>query len=208
MLSLAIWILIAVVGLVLYIAPAFMYRRMYQPEGFADTNDIQKGILDIENLQNLLKDPTSTPDVGVIEMSQPAPATDDAAMPMPPQGSALDQGSLFSSMIPKAAQSKYEEDHEDEYLETDIEEDGHKPGPVPNSPFTAQHPGSNIPAFPVGGFQPTMMFPSCPKCPTCPERAPCPKQKPCPKCPPVPDMKRYIEKDSIPCWGCKLPTNN
>jgi len=207
MLSLAIWILIAVVGLFLYIAPAFLYRRMYQPEGFSDTHDIQKSLLDIENLQSILKDPTNTPNVGVIEKSQPAPATDDGAMPMPPQGSALDQGALFHSMVPKPA--PVVSSNNDDFLLTGMNKDSHHiPGPVPNSPFTTRDFG-NAPAFPVGGFQPT--FPSAlsvPSCPTCPERAPCPKQKPCPKCPPVPDMKRYIEKDSIPCWGCKLPTNN
>jgi hypothetical protein len=45
----------------------------------------------------------------------------------------------------------------------------------------------------------------CPPKPRCPPKPQCPPQRikyvPNPNCP---DLRDYIRKDSIPCWGCKL----
>jgi len=52
----------------------------------------------------------------------------------------------------------------------------------------------------------------CPACPTCPPAPKCPPAPICPPAPPAPecpekqcpDMRNYIRKDEIPCWGCKI----
>ena len=207
MATLYIWILLFCLGLVLYFAPVFLFDRRY--EGFIDAVALGATIGTpeedptkyIKQLQSLLQPQTiGTPDFAFSPTSVTAPPTQSAgtvktpepvatsssvpALPNPTPDKtspAIEQGANFQQTKPNPSAVTV-----------------HDKAPVLStvSPLSmalskdthAAHPPLHAPIQePIIKY--VTAIPPTPKCP------------PAPKCP---DMRDYIRKDSIPCWGCKL----
>lgn len=206
-----LWIIFAIIGLVVYMAPSMCVRRMY--EGFAaagDTgapaiqapkvvsvpnvmNDTDTMLRNVEALLNSqmptpeldadLPSPTaSAPVIGARgAIAQPKEYETTRSQPQPTRAQAdpsrvLAQGQSFQSTKPVPRRTVSETQKDDKM---DIRRINKQyPVYVPRRPFP-------------------MPLPT----PVCPPPAKCPPPPPPPACP---DMRNYIRKDSIPCWGCKL----
>ena len=177
--SMIFWVVIAVVGLILYTNPSMLVRRMY--EGFdahptqpqAQVQIQQQAPINVNsmlrNLEQLIGTPGNIPDV------RPTMPT---ATPEQPHASNTGREQ------PKEAEGK-----------------SSLPQPVnePASPSKVLEQGK--------AFQQTMQKPVetqqiiRERIVEVPVPRTCPRQEACPACP---DMQQYIRKDSIPCWACKL----
>ncbi len=180
MFDIAVWILIAVIGFVIYVMPAWNVRRSY--EGFTvpsttAQSSVQPQIpFNMADLEMLIgtplapqdtKSPASSlglhalPEEHATTKSQPGNPTE-----APKVSNALEQG--------KAALKSLQ-----------------KPTPEREPEVLVKKEYIRVPA-------------KCPPPPPCPRVPKCPKVPACPPQVQCPDMSQYIRKDSIPCWGCKL----
>jgi hypothetical protein len=186
--SMIFWVIIGVVGLVLYTNPSVLVRRMYegfdaqpqpqvqqiqiQPQAQTQQQQQQAPInvnSMLRNLEQLIGTPGNIPDV------RPT---------MPTAVATQAHASNTGREQPKEAECK-----------------SSLPQPVnePASPSKVLEQGK--------AFQQTMQKPVetqqiiRERIVEVPVPRTCPRQEECPTCP---DMQQYIRKDSIPCWACKL----
>jgi hypothetical protein len=215
MYKLTLWLIIAFVGLLLYVYPSFVTRRMY--EGFVTESSLP------ETPITTPPTPTPTPESLLIAQATPIePSPNSTAGPSP------DIDTLMRNIQDVMRVQTYTPDlgHVPTMTmvaaPTPTESIGNVPSEASTTtsqPATSINDASNKSLEQGVSFQKTL--PKCaqepvepvPKsqsvdCPraNCPRvkcpRVDCPKQKcPAPVCP---DMREYIRKDSIPCWGCKL----
>ncbi len=176
------WVLIAVVGLVLYTNPSILVRRMY--EGFdtqpapqqqtqAQAQAQQQAPINVNsmlrNLEQLIGTPGNIPDV------RPT---------MPTAGSAQPHASNTGREQPKESEGK-----------------ASVPQPLnePASASKALEQGKAFQQTKPQAAEPQQIIRE--RIVEVPVPRTCPRQEACPACP---DMQQYIRKDSIPCWACKL----
>lgn len=176
------WVIVAVVGLVLYTNPSMMVRHMYegfntqqqkaQPPNQSQGQTQQQAPLNVNsmlrNLEQLIGTPGMNPD------THPSMPSDE----LPQQhisntGREQPQESDGQSSRPQSVEKKEELS---QALEQGRAFQQTKPQPV------KEIIKERIVEVP---------------------RA-CPPQQPQQECPVCPDMRNYIRKDSIPCWACKL----
>lgn len=187
-----LWVIIAFIGLLIYMNPSLLVRHTY--EGFnvekpttqqppTSANQQAEKPLDVNsmlrNLEQLLNTPGSIPDVKpTIQVSQPQTNTYTASVGGRQQPAESEQNKASTPQstnqppVPSMAlaQGKAFQTTKPQATETAA------------TPAVKEIIKERIVEVPV------------PR--TCP-----PPQAPCPVCP---DMQNYIRKDSIPCWACKL----
>ncbi len=185
------WVLIAVVGLVLYTNPSILVRRMYegfnvqtpqqlqgqqpqaqQPQAQQPQAQQQAPInvnSMLRNLEQLIGTPGNIPDVSPV---------------MPTAVTAQPHAANTGREQPKEAEGK-----------------SSLPQPVnePASASKALEQGKVFQQTKPQAAEPQQIIHE--RIVEVPVPRTCPRQEACPACP---DMQQYIRKDSIPCWACKL----
>jgi hypothetical protein len=196
-----VWILIAIVGLVLYMYPPM---TMYINEGFytlptaarvtkattaPNTSSISPNAaagpapdLDIliRNIENVVKVPTYTPDL------EQVPA-------LPAYYGTVSGKSVGAKEQPKEA-STTKSQPSNPLNENDVADMSSSLAQGQTFQSTKQ----TTPPIVERIIEREKIVEVPRQCPECAECKRCPKQRQCP------DMRDYIRKDSIPCWGCKL----
>ena len=183
--SMIFWVIIAVMGLVLYTNPSLWVRHMY--EGFDTQQTTPQAAVQTQPQTQQLQPPTNVNSMlRNLEQLIGTPGNiPDVRPTMPSSASTTQHKSNTGRQQPQEAEGK-----------------SSLPQPV-NQPQDASK------ALEQGkAFQQTL-----PKRETAvkeiikerivevPVPRTCPRQEACPTCP---DMQQYIRKDSIPCWACKL----
>jgi hypothetical protein len=193
--SMFLWVIIAFVGLAIYMNPSFLVRHSYTEEGFevqtatqaakqtATQTSQQQKPLDINsmlrNLEQILHTPGNVPDVNPSMPSQPQPITYTAGAGAGRQQPA--ESEQNKSSIPQPLNEPVISSNA---LAQGKAFQSTKPQVAPTQPQAAavkEIIKERIVEVPVPRT--------------------CPRQQECPVCP---DMQNYIRKDSIPCWACKL----
>ena len=212
-----IWVCIAVVGVLLYIAPLFKY------EGFVDMSTnmspskpgfIQPAIQSTKSAMTTIEDlllstpsfddpefgkpPASRPPPQPADSTKSSPSAPIESLPLPPLPSVTHQADSHDPAHMSEMKST-----PDATLLTDTLGSALEQG----SAFLGTNTFPPLPNEPIAATAATAAA-SAPVCPPCPQPI-CPELKcpPPPRCPPqkqCPDMKDYIRKDNIPCWGCQL----
>ena len=182
--SMIFWVIVAVIGLVLYANPSFWVRHMY--EGFntvqqqpatATQQQQQQPPMNVNsmlrNLEQLINTPGNSANIP------------DVRPTMPSAEQVVQHQSNTGREQPKEAES------------------------TKSSPQAVNQPQVPSSALEQGrAFQQTKPNTNASVKEIIKERIvevpvprTCPRQEACPTCP---DMQQYIRKDSIPCWACKL----
>ena len=190
MFTLSLWIGIAILGLVLYVVPAFFVRRMY--EGFEkqttttekknekeekkeekkeETEEEEKEDKKSENDSSTVSD-LKTMLKKLEKLMEPQIKTPDTDTPSPKDSS--------SDKVKASGLTKQPEHHDS----------------VKSQPGTSESYRSDDTCLEQGKHYQSMY----PSDTTHEKRI---KQQ-CPPAVQCPDMRDYIRKDSIPCWACKL----
>ena len=186
--NLLFWVVIGIVGLILYISPGFLIYRMYEsfaapaaqplaqpltlspsPPPQSTNQNAIANLLDVLNTPPPLNSPTAPEPVQESNSGRAVPreyettrSRPEAARTLPGPSQSLEDGKLFNKLRPRDPQPG---------LQGMLGSMGTQPRiPVENIVYVerpSESPGNNT-------------NPNCP------------------------DMRDYIRKDSIPCWGCKL----
>jgi hypothetical protein len=177
MFDIAVWILIAVIGFVVYVMPAWNVRRSY--EGFVtqatEAQQTPTIPFNLNDLASLIGTPT--------QQAENPPASSSGLQAQPEEHASTKSQPAKPTEAPKVSDALQQGKAALQTMQ--------KPAPEREPEVLVKKQYIRVPA-------------KCPPPPPCPRAPKCP---PAPACPPqvqCPDMTQYIRKDSIPCWGCKL----
>jgi hypothetical protein len=176
------WLGLALLGFLLYVAPGFLVRRMY--EGFETS--VAANAADANAIGGSLLTAAATPTTPLLDKLASAGAEEPDSRPSPTAPTPI-VGSSGSRAVPTASSTSLSQPSSTRELPQESEALKQGTGFLDSKPFPAEldveqksarvlgMEGAVNPAV-VQGFQ----NPSCP------------------------DMRDYIRKDKIPCWACNL----
>jgi len=224
--TLVFWLILAFVGLILYVYPTLSMRRMY--EAFANSPppaDPGKSAADyttiIQNMEKLLQPTLNTPKLGDDAVSPLAPKnmpnspqntptasvntnTNTNASTPPTGGKSVPADSTVLKSTPQTAADAQKSATD---KSTGLDQGKVFQKSLPTTPvleiLVKNETSSNNRENSYEAYKHARR---CARTKICPHPKKCPPQRQCPPPEQCPDMSKYIRKDSIPCWGCKLPT--
>jgi hypothetical protein len=181
--SMIFWVIIAVVGLVLYTNPSMLVRHMY--EGFDAQPD--KAQQQQQQEQQPQPKPQEQAPINVNSMLR------NLEQLIGTPGNIPDVSPTMPTAV--AEQPHASNTGREQPKETDGESSLHEPV----SPGKALEQGKAFQQIKPQALEPQQIIRE--RIVEVPVPRTCPRQEACPVCP---DMQQYIRKDSIPCWACKL----
>ena len=193
--NLFFWIAIGLLGLLLYISPGYFVYRMYesftekpQSVNTVDTSGAAQVVLapakppknEPKSIQNLLELLNTTP-----PLKSPTEIT-----PTPQSNSGNSIPIEYDTMRSRPEGANVALAESEALKQGDLYKSSLPLNPVPGTQGMIGSMGTQPRSVPAGMYQP--------------REAPARNYNPQVGNPNCPDMRDYIRKDSIPCWGCKL----
>jgi len=211
--TLVFWLIVASIGLLLYVYPIISVRTMYEafenvmPRNTANPSDKSQA-----DLQKLLQSMDKVMEFGTPNFDVNAPVN-PSIFNMPSRGIVGNTGksvpmdSEITKSTPQTAEdAKAAEIHPSVGLEQGKTFQKSLPS-IPVLEIVVKNQDSISGSMtPKDRYKAYKDAKRCARTNICPHPKRCPPRRKCP--PPIqcPDMSQFIRKDSIPCWGCKLPT--